>query len=383
MKNIYDKLMKDDNFSTNIYNLDDDTKEQEFISTNVISLNLLLSGRVDGGIPIGKISMVSALSMLGKSLIALSVIKNAQKKGIYCVLIDTERACNKDMVVGMGIDISPEKLVVIQENGIEEIRRCLLNAIEGETKESRRKVLFVIDSWGSMVTSKSVNDAVEGKDVADMTEPKKKNNLANLLLNTKCTVLVLNHTYTNIGGYGDPLAIPGGTKIVYNSECVLLGKSRAKEKSKDDELTGHIISCQSFKSRFAREKMELKYKISHNGGLDVFYGILPDAIEMGVVTSPTQGFYTRPHIKDDEKFREKDIYTTAFWLPIFKQTKFKQLLEDKYMLKSVFDVATNDSMNSLDEINNVVDAKEGAVEEIKEESTEEKTTPRKYTKKSK
>jgi len=42
----------------------------------------LHTGRVDGGIPIGKISMISAPSMLGKSFVAMGLVKNAQRAGI-------------------------------------------------------------------------------------------------------------------------------------------------------------------------------------------------------------------------------------------------------------------------------------------------------------
>ena len=41
-------------------------KEQVFISTGVLTLNLLYSGRLDGGIPKGKVTMIAADSSLGK-----------------------------------------------------------------------------------------------------------------------------------------------------------------------------------------------------------------------------------------------------------------------------------------------------------------------------
>ena len=58
MKSIYDIVMKDketkDSPALSSYLFKEDEKV-DFLSTNVIPLNLLFSGRVDGGIPIGRI----------------------------------------------------------------------------------------------------------------------------------------------------------------------------------------------------------------------------------------------------------------------------------------------------------------------------------------
>ena len=60
---MYETLMKNKDLTDKIVAKG---KTREFISTNVISMNLLFSGRVRGGIPKGKISQISADSSLGK-----------------------------------------------------------------------------------------------------------------------------------------------------------------------------------------------------------------------------------------------------------------------------------------------------------------------------
>jgi len=57
------KLSK--NKSVKDYILSEDNNKG-FISTGALVLNVLFSGRLDGGIPIGKMSMVAADSSLGK-----------------------------------------------------------------------------------------------------------------------------------------------------------------------------------------------------------------------------------------------------------------------------------------------------------------------------
>lgn len=343
MRSLYDIVLKDkeskDSPALSSYLFTEDEKP-DFLSTNVISLNLLYSGRVDGGIPKGRISMISAPSMLGKSFIAYGLVKNAQKKGMQVCIIDTERAFSFQLAQSIGIDISPEKLIVLQENGIEEVMGIIMTICKEFPKNERKNILFIIDSWGALVTSKTLDNALVGNDAADFTIPKKKNNLANIILNTKATYFVVNHVYDNVGGMGDTLSIPGGRKIIFNSDCVVLGKSRAKEKksASDPTIIGHIITAETYKSRWSKEKSKLQFRIKVDGGLDIFYGILEDALEAGVILTDKPGYYVRSHINDDKPVAERNLYCSDFWLPIFKDTDFKQYLEKKYTYMTPLDI---------------------------------------------
>jgi len=349
--------------SSYLYGEDDPV---EFLSTNIISLNLLFSGKVDGGIPIGRLSMISAPSMLGKSFIAYGLVKNAQKKGMQVCIIDTERAFSYSFAQAIGIDITPQKLVVLQENSIEDVMGIIATISESVPKEERKNIFFVVDSWGALVTSKTMDNASVGNDKADFTIPKKKNNLANIMINTRATFFVVNHVYDNVGGMGDTLMIPGGRKIVFNCDTIVLGRSRAKEKksASNPEIVGHIITAETYKSRFSKEKSKLQFRIKVNGGLDIFFGILDDALEGGFVETGRildeketkkkgtevwknkPGTYMRTHIENDDP--TKEIYNSAFWLPIFKDTDFKKYLEKTYSHNNEFDISNDEeALNSI------------------------------------
>jgi RecA/RadA recombinase len=349
MKSIYDIVMKDKEtkhspaLSSYLFTEDEPV---EFLSTNVIALNLLYSGRFDGGIPIGRMSMISAPSMLGKSFIAYGLVKNAQKKGMQCVIVDTERAFSFQLAQDIGIDIDPKKLIVLQENGIEEVGGIIANLSKQIPKEERENVFVVVDSWGALVTSKTMENAETGNDKADMTIPKKKNNLANIMLNTRFTYFVVNHVYDNTGGMGDTLQVPGGRKIVFNCDSVILGRSAAKEKksASNPEIIGKIVTAETYKSRFSKEKSKLKFRIKVDGGLDVFYGILDDALDGGFVDIPKMGYCSRMHIENDKPVKNTEIYNADFWLPIFKDTDFKEYLEKVYTYKSPLDITKGEEI---------------------------------------
>ena len=197
------------------------TEEQEFISTGCLTLNILFSGRLQGGIPVGKINQIAAPSSLGKSFVGLKIAKNALKKeGWIVIYIDTEMAF--DYTFAESIGVNAENLLVIQSNRLEDVQKQVM-ALEHEfTVEERKKTLLIIDSWGGLVTSKTVDDATSGKDVTDMTISKKKNSFARLLTGIGITGFIVNHVYDSLNMY-DPLAIPGGRGLYFASSSLVLG----------------------------------------------------------------------------------------------------------------------------------------------------------------
>lgn len=359
-KSIYETASKDKKIKEMMaecyLDLEKPDSEQKFISTRVMTLNLLLSGKIDGGVPIGKMSMISAPSMLGKSFVAMSTVREAQRKGMDIIIIDTERAFSKQMANSLGIDTNKNNLFVFQDNSIEKLITFILNVFDGKTREERENTFVVMDSWGTLITSKTLGDGLIGKDVMDMTDPKKKNKMANIILNTKATWFIVNHVYDNIGGFGDALAIPGGRKIMFNCDCVLLGMTRAKDKktdttTKEKVISGHIITIRNQKSRYSKELSKLKFRIKHDGGLDPFYGILNDAVDGGYVVETTVGkskAYFRSHIENDKAVKEKDIYCVEFWKPVFVDTDIKEYLVNKYTFNAETDILT--VQDDLDEI---------------------------------
>ena len=167
-----------------------------------------------------------------------------------------------------------------------------------------------------------------------MSLPFWKNELANVMAETDMTFFVINHVYANTGGFGDPLSVPGGKRLYFNSDGIVLCIGTGAKDKDGDEITGKIITAVSKKGRKAIEFSKLKYRILHDGGIDPFYGLLDDALEHGCVIAPKKGRYTRPKIdKDDKSYKENDIYNAEFWIPIFKETDFEDWIERKYSYK--------------------------------------------------
>jgi len=288
-------------------------------------------------------------SLNHNSFVGVKVAKNAQKDHNMTVLyVDTEYAFSASFAKAVGIN--EDEMVVIQNNQIEEVQQILTSTVMELDPLERQKLLIIIDSWGGLVTSKTINDAQDGKDVTDMTVSKKKNNLAKILTGLGCTVFVINQVYDTFDQY-NPIAMGGGKGIRFASSSVVMATSKAKSKDGAD-VDGFIISAKVDKGRYAVEQSKLKYMIKFSGGIHPYYGILDDAMEGGFVEKPSMGWYTRPSVENDKKWRERELWENSkeFWGPLLAMKEFREYFEKKYSFKhnEIHSDELNDIEDELD-----------------------------------
>ena len=339
MNKLLAKMKKDKAF-TDL--LTTEQKPVEWLSTNCISVNLLLSGKIRGGIKKGSISMIAAGSGWGKSMIGYAVLKSAQDSGMNCFIIDTENSVNYELLTKLGIDMK-EVGVFGPTNLIPAIKQFIIKLADGQTLDERRNTFILFDSWGPLVTQQLVDKGAEGSSAADMgSTPRFKNELANLLLSCGFTTLVMNHVYASLEMYGDPYKIPGGMRIIFNAENIMLGSSAKKEKDKDKNILGKIITAGVAKGRSAKEFVKTQYLILHAGGISPYYGLLDEAIDCGIVYKPKPGYYARIGYdvqvdketgelgKPERIWKETELYCAKFWIPLYKDETFRHYVEAKF-----------------------------------------------------
>ena len=127
-----------------------------WISTGNYTLNKLISGDFNKGIPLGKVSVLAGESGAGKSYIASgNIVKQAQDQGIFVVLIDTENALDESWLHALDVDTSPDKLLKLNLAMIDDVAKVVSDFMSDYKKEyadkekdDRPKVLFVLGSMG-------------------------------------------------------------------------------------------------------------------------------------------------------------------------------------------------------------------------------------------
>jgi len=258
-----------------------DIEETErYVDTGSYIFNGLVSGSIYGGVSGNKITAIAGESSTGKTFFSLAVVKNfldSNPDG-YCLYFDTEAAVNKPLLESRGIDL--DRLVVINVVTIEEFRTNALKAVDIYLKkdaDERKPCLFVLDSLGMLSTEKEIRDALDDKQVRDMTKSQLVKGAFRMLTlklgQANIPLIVTNHTYDVIGSYVPTKEMGGGSGLKYAASTIIY---LTKKKEKDGkEVIGNIIKAKTHKSRLSKENKVVEIRLFYDSrGLDRYYGLL-------------------------------------------------------------------------------------------------------------
>ena len=253
---------------------------EQFIDTGSYIFNGLVSGSIFGGVSSNKITAIAGESSTGKTYFSLAVVKNfldSNPDG-YCLYFDTEAAVNKPLLESRGIDLN--RLVVVNVVTIEEFRSKALRAVDIYLKtpiENRKPCMFVLDSLGMLSTEKEIRDALDDKQVRDMTKSQLVKGAFRMLTlklgQANIPLIVTNHTYDVIGSYVPTKEMGGGSGLKYAASTIIY---LSKKKEKDGkEVIGNIIKAKTHKSRLSKENQTVEIRLYYDDrGLDRYYGLL-------------------------------------------------------------------------------------------------------------
>lgn len=263
----------------------------EWISTGNYILNACCSGNIYGGIPAGRITTLYGPTSVGKSFLAISCAREAQKLGYTVILMDSEGAHDSNFVSRLGVD--PKKLIIKQVQTISETGKFIANVCAELEKQdnqygTHQKVMFILDSLGNLTSDKEKEDMMAGNNKVDLTKAKDVKAMfrviATPLARMQCPMVVTNHSYANIGAYVPGQVMASGTGLSYNSS-VTLELSVAKLDDKDNEAAaakrqgadtttknGVLVTAKPVKSRFCRP-YKVKFQIPYFKKPNAFCGL--------------------------------------------------------------------------------------------------------------
>ena len=179
----------------------------EWIDTGCYRLNAQMSGSIYRGLPESRIVGFGGDSQTLKSIISRLVLKKFLEKypddGIGYVY-ESEGASGKKDFEELGCDCSrivfaPVSTIEVWKNEMTKV----LNELNKMPMGKAPHVLFILDSYGNLVTEKTIEDALTDNNKTDMTKQKIAKQafgiVSNKLMKHKFTLLVPNHTYSVIG----------------------------------------------------------------------------------------------------------------------------------------------------------------------------------------
>ena len=269
---------------------------ETYVDTGSYIFNALVSGSIFGGVSGNKITAIAGESSTGKTFFSLAVVKNfldSNPDG-YCLYFDTEAAVNKSLLESRGIDL--KRVVVVNVVTIEEFRTKALKAVDVYLKkpaDDRKPCMFVLDSLGMLSTEKEITDALNDKQVRDMTKSQLVKGAFRMLTlklgQANIPMIVTNHTYDVIGAYIPTKEMGGGSGLKYAASTIIhLGKKKEKD---GKEVIGNIIKAKTAKSRLSKENKDVEVRLYYDDrGLDRYYGLL-ELGELGGLWKNVAGRY--------------------------------------------------------------------------------------------
>jgi RecA/RadA recombinase len=332
-------------------------QKKDMIPTSIPAINIALSGKLDGGLTPG-LTMWAGPSKHFKTAFSLLMAKSYLDKYPDAALLfyDSEFGTPQSYFDSFGIDT--ERVIHTPLTNIEQLKFDIMTQLEGVDRGDH--LIIIIDSIGNLASKKEVDDALEGKSVADMSRAKQIKSLFRMVtphLSLKdIPMIVVNHTYKTMELYSKDV-VGGGTGSYYSADNIfILGRQQDKDGT---ELMGYNFIINVEKSRYVREKSKIPVSVKFDGGISRWSGLLDMALESGHVIKPSNGWYSKVNTLtgeiEEKKYRIKDTDSKEFWLPVLTDKTFQDWVQTNYQIANGSIIKDEDIDDELEAIEELVD----------------------------
>lgn len=303
---------------------------EQFYDTGIPILNLAFSSHLDGGLSTG-CHILAGESKTFKTMFALCAGKHFLEENPdgLVVVFDCEYGFSKNSIESVGLD--PSKVLHKPIESVEDLTHDITVLLKGIDPDD--KVLLIVDSYGEIASNKEIADAVEGKNVVDMTRAKSLNShfriIRPLLQKSKSILLGIGGIYHTQEMYSK-VVIKGGAGILKCSDQVfVITQQKLKEKDSRD-VVANSFNLSVYKGRLVRENSRFSVTVSYEEGIDKYSGIFDLGIATGHIERPTTRSYSIPSLKLSG-FR-KALETPENLQALIEDPSFKEAVHKKYSL---------------------------------------------------
>lgn len=311
------------------YFLDDEnapTNVSEWVSTGSDMLDLTISNRKHGGIPVGKITEITGLEASGKSLLAAHLLANTQKKGGTAVYIDTESAVSQEFLQAIGVDT--KKLVYVHLQLIEDVFASIDTIIEKTRTSSKDKLVTIVVDSVAAATTKQEIEADYDKDGWATTKAivmsKAMRKINDTIARQRIALIFTNQLRDKLGvSFGDTFTSSGGRALPFHASVRLRLKTIGQIKDGND-IVGIQCKASVIKNRVGPPLRTAQYEMLFNSGIDNYNGWLITLKNRELISLSGAWYTIKDQNGEDRKFQSKD------WV--------RMLTEDEEFREHVYDI---------------------------------------------
>jgi recombination protein RecA len=298
--------------------LDDDsapTNVDGWVSTGCAMLDVAISNRPYGGLPVGRIVELTGLEQSGKSLVSAHLLAETQKQGGVAVLIDTETAVSREFLEAIGVDVS--KLLYVSADSVEQIFDMTETIIEKVRETSKDKLVTIVTDSVAAASTQAELASDYGKDGYATDKAiiisKAMRKITNMIGRQKILLVYTNQLRQKMNAmpFGDPWTTSGGKALAFHASVRLRLKGAGQIKMKvggQDKIVGMKVRCQVVKNRMGPPLRSTDFEIYFDRGIDN-YGSWLKVMKDNKIVKQAGAWYTYTDTETGEelKFQSKDF----------------------------------------------------------------------------
>lgn len=287
----------------------------------VISISPKFDKLLNGGITSSSWINIVGPPKFGKTTLALRMAAQAQKKGYFVLYVNAEHRLKKMNLEGTaGLDYSEDKFMILQSSAEKILNgQDFLNIIEDVLK-SFDKVFCIIDSISTLSHPKQMEEGTGTHTRGGMGVLVSQfvNNCAPIVCQKHHIMAVIQQQYSNTSGYGKTKLAGGGTKVVYQGDCILECKSKSELKSGEKTIGQEVewvCECSSLGTiPFTKINSYIRYGV----GIDCELELVSMAKELGLLAGSVWFTYKEHKYQGIENWAKKLKEDRTLYDELFK-----------------------------------------------------------------
>lgn len=273
--------------------------EAEVLSPEAVPLDIpAVDLMLGGGIPRGRTSILIGEPSSGKTLLSQLVIAAAQRAGGTAMFFDIERTYDAKWFALTGVDTSPDKLLVVRPQSMEQTFDMVIDALK-----KIRPTVIVIDSIPAMVPQDVMKASMEDKDFRGLSARKITEGVAKATqYNNETALVFINQLRINMGvKFGNPESMPGGKGLKFHASLIMRVRRGAwlhtadddderdedgfstLEDGKDAKRIGFMLRLRTEKNKCAPPWQDCELKFFFNGEIDPLGSLIHLAQQRGII----------------------------------------------------------------------------------------------------
>jgi recombination protein RecA len=279
-----------------------------FLSTGNPAVNYAISGKVDGGFPVGWMTELAGLNATGKSLLAQHALVETQKLDGVAILVDSEFAFNPDWYRTLGGD--PERLIHYEPDYIEQAYQFMDDTVQAVRAKSKDVPITIV--YDSIAASPSKYEYEGDQEKFDMgkraiAHGKGCRLLMGLTKKQNVTFISINQYRKTMAMFGPDMTTTGGMGWDYACS-VRIGMKKGKVITTKRQGVGDVPigihgSLKVNKNRCRAPFAEANFDIFWDGGIDPTSGLMDVLIAEGVIEPAGQGWW----LYKEKKFQKGKV----------------------------------------------------------------------------